>query len=191
MPNANQNLPIQNVQVTNPTSIGNPYQTHQANELRYQQAYQPPTLSPIVDPYRGQPITHGGIQLNQSYQPISQPYFQGQCQEPAYAPTSLEPQRECQPQTIQYLDPLAFKELQKNVEELKNEIKKKSSSSTGKKLGFYDFTKKEEKERSPFPVRAPKFVPYDGTTDPQHHLVSFCNKCRAIADNDSMLINYF
>ena len=129
--------------------------------------------------------------MNQSYQPISQPYFQGQCQEPAYAPTSLEPQRECQPQTIQYLDPLAFKELQKNVEELKNEIKKKSSSSTGKKLGFYDFTKKEEKERSPFPVRAPKFVPYDGTTDPQHHLVSFCNKCRAIADNDSMLINYF
>ena len=35
MPNTNQNLPIQNVQVTNPTGVGNPNHRHQANELRY------------------------------------------------------------------------------------------------------------------------------------------------------------
>ena len=81
--------------------------------------------------------------------------------------------------------------MRKEIEGLKSEIRKKSPSRQGKRLGFYDFTKKEETKKSPFPAKAPKFVAYDGTTDPQHHLVSFCSKCHIIADDDALLINYF
>lgn len=88
-PNLDQNPPVQNMPVINPTGIRNSYQTYQGNEPRYQQAYQPPTLSLIVGPYRGQSVTYGGTQLNQNHHPIQQPYFQDQFQEPAYAPAPL------------------------------------------------------------------------------------------------------
>ena len=81
--------------------------------------------------------------------------------------------------------------MQREIEGLKSEVRKKSPSRHEKKLGFYDFTKKEETRKPPFPVKAPKFITYDGTTDPQHHLVSFRGKCRMIVDDDALLINYF
>ncbi|KAJ8639568.1 hypothetical protein MRB53_016262 [Persea americana] len=111
--------------------------------------------------------------------------------EPIYYRTPVKAPRRGQMHEDQSPDSQAIREMQKEIEGLKSEIRKKSPLRQGKRLGFYDFTKKEETKKSHFPAKAPKFVAYDGTTDTQHHLVSFCSKCRMIAGDDALLINYF
>ncbi|XXG73005.1 hypothetical protein AAC387_Pa07g1989 [Persea americana] len=126
------------------------------------------------------------------YAPLGpQPDPQHDLVEPIYYRTPVEAPRRGQAHEDQIPDSQAIREMRKEIEGLKSEIRKKSPSRQGKRLGFYDFTKKEETKKSPFPAKAPKFVAYDRTTDPQNHLVSFCSKCLIIADDDALLINYF
>ena len=117
----------------------------------------------------------------------------GLSHEPIHSQATSHPAQPCQmtPPCPPQTDPNGIKELREQLEGIRLEMTKVAKGAVEpRQLGFKDFCR-NPRANSPFPIEGPKFTTFEGKTDRHAHLVSFCNKCRVIANNDALLIDYF